>query len=257
MARQLGFDRPTANSIDATSDRDFAIDFVHGAATLAVHLSRLAEDLILFASQEFAFARLPDAYCTGSSALPQKKNPDALELLRAHAARIIGNSVALLTCMKGLPLAYDKDLQETQIPRFDTVGRSLAAVKIATGLLGSLQFDTERMHAAARRGGMGGLAIAARLVRDGVPFRRAHELVGNAVRLSAAKGRELEELTTDELRQCGVELRAEDLRVHARIDEILGLHDVDGGTAPARVAAALAEARERLSLMRGVARVSA
>jgi len=257
MARKLGFDRPTANSIDATSDRDFAIEFVQNSAVLSVHVSRLAEDLILFASQEFGFARLPDAYSTGSSALPQKKNPDALELLRAHAARIIGNSVTLLTCMKGLPLAYDKDLQETQIPLFDTVDRTHAAVRIVTGVLGSLEFDVARMRAAASRGGLNGLAVAARLVRDGIPFRRAHELVGNAVRLSLAKGGELEDLTADELRQCGIDLPVHELRAHVQLDEVLGLHDVEGGTAPARVAGALAAARERVSRFRGAARAGA
>ena len=257
MARRLGFDRPTANSIDATSDRDFAIEFVQSSALLAVHVSRLAEDLILFASNEFGFVRLADAYCTGSSALPQKKNPDALELLRAHAARIIGNSVTLLACMKGLPLAYDKDLQETQVPLFDTVDRSHAAVRIATGVLASLQFDATRMHAAAGRGGMNGLAVAARLVKDGVPFRRAHELVGNAVRLSLEKGCELEELNADELHQCGIELSAHELRAQVQLDQVLGLHDVEGGTAPARVAGALAAARERVSRLGGVPRVSA
>jgi argininosuccinate lyase len=255
MARKLGFDGPTANSIDAVSDRDFALDFAQDAATLAVHLSRLAEDLILFASQEFAFVRLPDAYCTGSSALPQKKNPDALELLRAHAARIIGNSVSLLTCVKGLPLAYDKDLQETQLPLFDTVDRSLAAVSIATGLLGAVRFDTARTQEAAERGGLNGLAVAARLVRDGVPFRRAHEAVGSAVRLSLEKGCELEALSADELRRCGIEIPLAELRAHARIAEVLDLHDVEGGTAPGRVAAALAGARERLSAVQGAVRV--
>jgi argininosuccinate lyase len=257
MARKLGFDRATANSIDATSDRDFAIEFVQSAAALAVHVSRLAEDLILFASNEFGFAHLSDAYCTGSSALPQKKNPDALELLRAHAARIIGNSVTLLACMKGLPLAYDKDLQETQVPLFDTVDRTRAAIRITTGVLGSLEFDSARMREAASRGGINGLSVAARLVKDGLPFRRAHELVGSAVRLALAKGCELEDLTADELRQCGIELPVHELRAQVQLDAVLGLHDVDGGTAPARVAAALAAARERVSRWVGVSRVSA
>lgn len=257
MAHKLGFDRATANSIDATSDRDFAIEFVQSSAVLSVHMSRLAEDLILFASQEFGFVRVSDAYCTGSSALPQKKNPDALELLRAHAARIIGNAVTLLACMKGLPLAYDKDLQDTQTPLFDTVDRSHAAVRIMTGLLGSLQFDGVRMRTAASRGGLNGLAVAARLVKDGIPFRRAHEFVGNAVRLSLEKGCELEDLNADELHQCGIELPVHELRAHVQIDRILGLHDVDGGTAPARVATALAGARRRLSRIRGAESASA
>ena len=251
IARRLGFDRPTANSMDATSDRDFAIEFAQNAALLAVHLSRLAEDLILFATQEFAFVHMADAYSTGSSALPQKKNPDALELVRAHAAAMIGNATTLLACMKGLPLAYNKDLQETQRPLFDSVDRSLAAVRIIAGVVSTLTINPARMSAAAVRGGGSALAVAARIARDGVPFRRAHEMVGAAVRLAITRGGELEALTDDDWKRCGVAIAASELRAQMETGAVLDLHDVPGGTAPERVASAIGAARERLAVLRG------
>ena len=251
IARRLGFDRPTANSMDATSDRDFAIEFAQNAALLATHLSRLAEDLILFATQEFGFVRISDAYSTGSSALPQKKNPDALELVRAHAAAMIGNATTLLACVKGLPLAYNKDLQETQRPLFDTVDRSLSAVRIVTGVVTTLEINAARMSEAARSGGMEALAIAARISRDGVPFRRAHEMVGAAVRLALSKDCELGQLSDDDWQSCGVPLGAAELRAYMETSAVLGLHDVPGGTAPVRVTTAIGAARERLAALRG------
>ncbi|HET6348749.1 MAG TPA: argininosuccinate lyase [Candidatus Krumholzibacteria bacterium] len=246
LAQRLGFDRPSANSLDATSDRDFVVEFVQVAALLAVHMSRLAEDLILFASREFGFVRLADAFTTGSSAMPQKKNPDALELVRAHAAVITGYSVSMLTCLKGLPVAYNKDLQETQRPLFDTVDRSVSAVRILTGVVSSLQFDAARTGASARQGGMTALAVAACISRYGVPFRRAHEMVGAAVRLSLAKDCELEQLGDDDWRHCGVTVPADELRRQMQITAVLDLHDVPGGTAPERVRAAIRASRERL-----------
>lgn len=250
IARKLGFDGPTANSMDATSDRDFAIEFVQHAALLAGHMSRLAEDLILFSSNEFGFVHLPDAYCTGSSAMPQKKNPDALELLRAHAGRVLGNAVALITTTKALPMAYNKDLQETQMPLFDTVGRTLATLDVITGCLRGLEFDVARMRTAATRGGMNALAAAALLSRRGVPFRRAHELVGRAVQLSLSKKCELEELSTEDLHHCEIDVPLDVFRATLTLDAVLALHDVEGGTAPARVAAAIENVRERLDSMR-------
>ena len=250
IARRLGFDRPSANSMDATSDRDFAIELAQNAALLAVHLSRLAEDLILFATQEFGFVHIADAYSTGSSALPQKKNPDALELVRAHAAAMIGDVTTLLTCMK-VPLAYNKDLQETQRPLFDTVDRSLSAVRIMTGVVGSLTFNNAQTAAAARRGGMSALAVAARIAREGVPFRRAHEMVGAAVRLALSRDCELEQLSDDDWKRCGVPVAADELRAQMQTTAVLGLHDVPGGTAPEHVAAAVGAARERLAVRRG------
>jgi argininosuccinate lyase len=255
LARRLGFDRPTANSMDATSDRDFAVEFAQNAALLAVHLSRLAEDLILFATQEFAFVQVAEAYSTGSSALPQKKNPDALELVRAHAAAMSGNAVTLLACLKGLPMAYNKDLQETQRPLFDSVDRSLSAVRIIAGVVRSLEMNGTQMSTAATRGGMGALAVAARIARDGVPFRRAHEMVGAAVRLAITKDCELEQLSDDDWQRCGVAIAASELRARMETTAVLDLHDVPGGTAPERVAAAIEAARERLAVVRGASGV--
>ena len=147
MAEELGFDAPTANSIDATSDRDFVLEFVGALSLLAVHLSRWAEEMILFSSQEFGFIRLPEAYSTGSSAMPQKMNPDLLELTRGKAARIIGDATALLVTVKGLPLAYNKDLQETQQPLFDAAGTVLSLLPMASGWMKAVEFDHDRMQA--------------------------------------------------------------------------------------------------------------
>ncbi len=218
IAKKLGFEGPTANSMDATSDRDFAIELVQHASLLAGHMSRLAEDLILFSTNEYGFVRLPDAYCTGSSAMPQKKNPDALELMRAHAARVLGNAVTLTATVKSLPMAYNKDLQETQMPLFDTVGRTLATIDVATGCLRGVEFDVPRMRIAATRGGMNAFAAAAFLSRRGVPFRKAHELVGRAVQASLTKKCELEELTADDLHRCEIDATAGAIpeRAHAR-----------------------------------------
>lgn len=253
IAKKLGFEGPTANSMDATSDRDFAIELVQHASLLAGHMSRLAEDLILFSSNEYGFVRLPDAYCTGSSAMPQKKNPDSLELVRAHASRVLGNAVALVSTVKSLPMAYNKDLQETQMPLFDTVGRTLATLDVATGCLRGVEFDVPRMRIAATRGGMNAFAAAAFLSRRGVPFRKAHELVGRAVQASLVKKCELEELTSDDLRRCEIDAPLEQFRAALTLDAVLALHDVEGGTAPARVAAAIANVRERLGSMQEAA----
>ncbi len=249
VARKLGFDGPTANSMDATSDRDFAIEFVQHAVLLANHLSRLAEDLILLSTTEYAFARIPDAYCTGSSAMPQKKNPDALELLRAHAARMLGNAVTLAATVKGLPLAYNKDLQETQTPLFDTVGRTLAVLDVAAGCVRGLEFDIPRMRMAAARGGMNAFAAAAFLARRGTPFRKAHESVGRAVQLALSRKCELEELSTEDLRSCDIDVPLDAFRAALTLDAVLALHDVEGGTAPARVEAAIRNLRARLDSM--------
>ena len=246
IAHQLGFDGPTANSMDATCDRDFAVEFVQHAVLVANHISRLAEDLILLSTTEYGFAHLPECYCTGSSAMPQKKNPDALELLRAHAGRMLGNSVTLATTVKALPLAYNKDLQETQTPLFDTVGRTLAALDIAAGCVRGLEFDIPRMRIAAARGGMNALAAAAFLARRGTPFRKAHESVGRAVQLSLSQKCELEELSAEDLRRCEIEVPLDSFRAALALDSVLALHDVEGGTAPARVAAAIRNVRERL-----------
>lgn len=245
VSRQLEFDRPTANSIDAVSDRDFAIEFVQALSLLAVHLSRWAEELILFATQEYGFLRLPEAYSTGSSAMPQKQNPDALELIRGKAARVIGAQVTLLTTVKGLPLAYNKDMQETQEPLLDAASTAKYCVEIATGFMRQVEFNCERMKEACQTGFMNAFAAATYLVKNGVPFRQAHEIVGHAVQMCVEKGCELEQLSLDDLRQFSPAF-GEDIYGHLTLESVLACHDVLGGTAPHRVEQALRDAHQKL-----------
>ena len=249
VAQELGFDRPTANSMDATSDRDFLIEFVGVLTLLGVHLSRWAEELILFATQEYGFIHLPEAYSTGSSAMPQKQNPDSLELIRAKAARLIGCHVTLLTNLKGLPLAYNKDLQDTQEPLFEAAATSNACLEIATGFMHSVQFNCDRMREACEHGFMNALAAATYLAHKGVPFRQAHEVVAHAVQKCVEKGCELQDLTIEELREFSPAF-GDDIYSRLQLDAVLDCHDVHGGTAPRRVADALREARERLEELR-------
>jgi len=250
MSADLGFDQATANSLDATSDRDFAIEFVQALSILATHLSRLAEEMILFSTREFGFVRLPQAFSTGSSAMPQKQNPDAMELIRGKAARIIGHATSLVVTVKGLPLAYNKDLQETQEPVFSAAETVQAVVSIAAGFMFAVDFDYDRMHAAASSGFMNAMAAAHYLVARGVPFRRAHEQIGQAVQWCLENHCELQDISLDDLRRFAPEAD-QDFYSHLTLDAVLGCHDVEGGTAPARVRQALAEARERLAALRG------
>jgi argininosuccinate lyase len=249
MADELGFDAPTANSIDATSDRDFALEFVGTLSVLAVHLSRWAEEMILFSSQEFGFIRLPEAYSTGSSAMPQKMNPDLLELTRGKAARIIGDATALLVTLKGLPLAYNKDLQETQQPIFNAAGTVLALVPLASGWMKAVEFDYDRMQSAAQSGFMNAWAGATYLLRRGVPFRLAHEQIGRAVQTCIERNCELADLPLEELRQLNP-VFDQDFYSCLTLQSVLNIHDVPGGTAPARVRQAMVEARKRVEAIR-------
>src|SRR6202045_3877992 len=249
MAEELGFDAPTANSIDATSDRDFVLEFVGALSLLAVHLSRWAEEMILFSSQEFAFIRLPEAYSTGSSAMPQKMNPDLLELTRGKAARIIGDATALLVTVKGLPLAYNKDLQETQQPLFDAASTVLSLLPMASGWMKAVEFDHERMQQAAESGFMNAWAGATYLVRHGVPFRLAHEILGKAVQSCIERKCELADFPLEELRQLNPAFD-QDFYSSLTLQAVLAIHDVPGGTAPARVRQAVADARRRVESMR-------
>jgi len=245
MATSLSFDRPAANSIDATSDRDFALEFVNALSLPALHLSRWAEEMILFSSQEFGFIRLPEAFSTGSSAMPQKKNPDLLELVRGKAGRAIGNATALMITVKGLPLAYNKDLQETQQPIFDATDALLAVVPLVTKWMKAVEFDYERMQQAAQSGFMNAWAAATYLAQRGVPFRLAHEQIGKAVHMCIERECELRDLPLDILR--GVNpLFDQDFYACLSIEAVLAIHDVPGGTAPARVRQAIAEARHRI-----------
>ena len=247
-SRELGFEKPTANSMDATSDRDFVIEFVNVLSLLGVHLSRWAEEFTLFATQEYGFIKLPEAYSTGSSAMPQKQNPDALELIRGKSARLIGCQVALITAMKGLPLAYNKDMQETQEPVLDAASTASACVEIATGFMRLVEFNCERMRQACESGFMNALAAATYLVRRGVPFRQAHEIIAHAVQICVEKGCQLEQLTPDELRALSPAFSS-DIYQHLKLEAVLECHDVDGGTATKRVCNSLREAREQLSAL--------
>jgi argininosuccinate lyase len=245
MAAELGFSAPTANSIDATSDRDFVIEFVQAASILGIHLSRWAEEMILFSTREFAFVRLPETYSTGSSAMPQKMNPDALELVRGKGGRLTGAATTLLVITKGLPLAYNKDLQETQEPVFDAADTSQQCVKTAIGVMRDCEFDFARMGAAAECGFMNAMAAATYLSSKGVPFRSAHEVIGKAVSFCLDRGCELSDLTLDDLKQFSPAFD-QDFYSAVTLDAVLGCHDVPGGTNPARVRAALVHLDERV-----------
>lgn len=249
IARDLDFEGPTANSMDATSDRDFVLEFVNSLSILAVHISRWAEEMILFSSRNYGFMHLPEAYSTGSSALPQKLNPDLLELARGKAGRVLGDATALLVTMKGLPLAYNKDLQETQQPLFDAAGTLISLLPLLTGWMSAVEFDYERMQHAAQSGFMNAWAAAIYLVRRGVPFRLAHERVGNAVQICLETNCELEDLPLETLRKLNAAF-GPDFYDCLKLDSVLSLHDVSGGTTPARVRQALAHARQQVESLR-------
>ena len=246
-ARELGFTAPTANSIDATSDRDFILEYLQALTFVGLHLSRFAEEITLFATAEFGFVMLPEAFSTGSSAMPQKKNPDLTELIRGKVGRIHGAAEAVTLQLKGLPLAYNKDLQETQEPVFavEFVSQMLRLIARFTA---ALQFNRERMNEAAQSGCLNAMAAATYLVHKGVPFRTAHEKVGNAVRFALDKGVELNALTLNELRQFGEEFE-EDFFAAVTLTATLDCHNVTGGTARERVREALAAASNRIDAL--------
>ncbi|MGD0830969.1 MAG: argininosuccinate lyase [Terracidiphilus sp.] len=246
VAAELGFTAPTSNSIDATSDRDFILEYLQALTFVGLHLSRFAEEITLFATAEFNFVTLPEAFSTGSSAMPQKKNPDLTELIRAKVGRIHGAAEAVTLQLKGLPLAYNKDMQETQEPAFavEFVPQMLGLVARFTA---ALEFNRERMDEAAQSGYLNAMAAATYLVHKGVPFRKAHEKIGNAVRFAIVKGVELGALSLAELRQFGEEFE-EDFFAAVALQATLDCHDVIGGTAQARVRQALAAASDRIQL---------
>jgi argininosuccinate lyase len=245
-AAALGFDRPSANSLDAVSDRDFALDYLMAATQCALHLSRLAEELIIWASQPFGFVRLPDEYSTGSSIMPQKRNPDAAELVRGHSGRIAGAMVALVMTMKGLPLAYSKDMQDDKPPVFEAHDLLMLSLQALAGMVEATGFDSDRMRAAAEAGFATATDLADWLVREaGVPFREAHHIVGRAVAAAEERGVGLAELDLETLRA-----------IDSRIDErVYGVLTVDasirsrtsyGGTAPERVREQIERAKRTL-----------
>jgi argininosuccinate lyase len=247
-AEALGFRGPTENSMDATSDRDFMLDFAQAASTLGIHISRFAEELTLYATAEFGFVDLPEAYSTGSSAMPQKKNPDLTELARGKSARLLGASTALAMLVKGLPLAYNKDLQEGQEQIFDVADTLRGLLSVLPGFTRALQFRVDRMNAASQSGYLNAMAAATYLSNKGVPFRKAHEIIGNAVRLGLESGGELNALTLTELQALSPKF-AEDFFAAITLETTLDCHDVIGGTARSRVRTALEDARRRIGTL--------
>ena len=246
-ADQLGFPEVFRNSLDAVSDRDFLLEFLAHASIIMVHLSRLSEELILWSSGEFGFVVLPDAYSTGSSIMPQKKNPDVPELIRGKCGRVAGHLMGLLMTVKGLPLAYNRDLQEDKEPLFDTVDTVKAAVTLMAGLLAQLEVRPERMAAALHGGFLTATDMADYLVTKGLPFRTAHEQVGLTVRDAESKGKELWELSLDEIKKFAPLAQA-DLFDWLKIDNSVARRRSPGGTAPERVTEALERAEAELGL---------
>ncbi len=249
MASELGFANSSANSIDATSDRDFILEFVNTLCLLGLHLSRWSEEMIIFSSQEFGFMQLPEAYSTGSSAMPQKKNPDLLELVRGKTGRIIGNATALMITLKGLSLAYNKDLQEMQQPLFDATDSVLAMLPMIAGFMKAVEFDHERMNNAAQSGFTNAWAAATYLVKRGVPSRLAHEQTGKAVKLCIKKNCDLQDLPLDDLRALNP-VFDETFKDQMKLGSVLAIHDVIGGTAPARVKQGIAAASKKVQSLR-------
>jgi argininosuccinate lyase len=245
LARELGFAGPTPNSLDAVSDRDYVVEFLAAAAILGMHLSRLAADLTLWATAEFGFVEFADAFATGSSIMPQKKNPDVAELIRGKAGRLYGNLVAVLATLKGLPLTYNSDMQEDKEPWFDSVDTLEAVLAVVPPMLRTLTFKVERMRAAAGASYATATDLADYLVRKGVPFREAHEVVGRAVRHGLERGVELSDLSLEELRRFSP-LFAPDVHQALTVEASLRARAVSGGTAPDAVRRALAAARERV-----------
>lgn len=247
-ATALGFDEPTRNSLDSVSDRDFALDYLMAAAQAALHLSRLAEELILWASQPFGFVVLPDSLSTGSSIMPQKKNPDAAELVRGHAGRIIGSLTSLMITMKGLPLAYSKDMQDDKPPVFEAASLLTLCLAAMTGMIAGATFRTERMCAAAELGYATATDLADWLVRQvGIPFREAHHITGAAVKLAEQRSVALDQLTLTELQK--IDCRITDAVYTAlSVEASVAARASYGGTAPDQVKARVAEARAALGL---------
>jgi argininosuccinate lyase len=247
-AKALGFDRPTANSLDSVSDRDFALDYLSAAAQCSLHLSRLAEELIIWASPQFGFVKLSDAFSTGSSIMPQKRNPDAAELVRGHSGRIMGCLTSLMVTMKGLPLAYSKDMQDDKEPVFEAADLLTISLQALGGMIETCEFVPERMRAAAEQGFSTATDLADWLVREAdVPFREAHHITGRAVKAAEEQGCNLDALSLDAL-------QAIDSRIDDRVFDVLSVEasvrgrTSYGGTAPERVREQLAKAKAELGL---------
>ena len=243
--KALGFDMPSENSLDAVSDRDFVIEFVSACALLMTHLSRFSEELILWSSSQFGFVELSDAFCTGSSIMPQKKNPDVPELVRGKTGRVHGSLVALLTLMKGQPLAYNKDNQEDKEPLFDALDTVLGSLKVYADMIPAMQVKRTVMHAAAKRGFATATDLADYLVRKGVAFRDAHEIVGRAVRHGIETNQDLSEMPLATLQGFSAQIES-DVFMVLTLEGSVAARDHVGGTAPEQVRAAIKRARKRL-----------
>jgi len=248
LAQELDFARPTANSLDAVSDRDFALEYLFAIAALGTHLSRLAEDFVLFASQEFGFIALPDEYATGSSLMPQKKNPDAWELTRGKTGRLVGALVSLFVTMKGLPTSYQRDLQEDKEPVFAAHDQALALVQVAAGNIAATKINVERMRELASDPALLATDAADYLVRKGVPFRTAHEVVGKVLRDAEKRGEPWTKTPLPRLREFAPEFGA-DFHEALSVEASLKAHSVAGGTAPESVRAAITEWRKKLAML--------
>jgi argininosuccinate lyase len=246
VARELGFEGLSENSLDAVSDRDFAIEFCAAASLVMMHLSRLAEELVLWASPRYGFVRLPDRYCTGSSIMPQKKNPDVPELVRGKSGRVFGSLVALLVLMKGQPLAYNKDNQEDKEPLFDAAATVRESLAVFAGLVAGLEPVPAAMREAVLEGHATATDLADYLVRKGVPFRDAHEAVAQAVREAERSGRDLASLPLASLQRFSSRIGGDVKRILTPEGSVAARNHI-GGTAPAQVLKAISRARKRLA----------
>ena len=242
VAEQLGFDGVTRNSLDTVSDRDFALEFCSAASIMMMHLSRLSEELILWSSADFNFIELTDAFCTGSSIMPQKKNPDVPELVRGKTGRVYGNLISLLTLMKSLPLAYNKDMQEDKEPLFDTIDTVKGSLKVFADMIAAMQIKAENMRIAAARGFSTATDVADYCVRKGLPFRQAHEVVGKTVSYCIANDKDIPELSLDEFRNFS-ELIEDDIYDYVTLDASVNARRATGGTAREAVEREIARAR--------------
>ena len=244
-ATLLGFDGPAENSLDAVSDRDFAMEFLSAAAIIMIHLSRMSEELIIWSSAQFSFIEISDNYCTGSSIMPQKKNPDVAELTRGKSGRVIGNLVTLLMIMKGQPLAYNRDNQEDKEPLFDSLDTATAAVRVFAGMIPQLTVKSDAMYQAARQGFSTATDLADYLVRKNIPFRDAHEIVGKAVQAAEQKGHDLSEMSLDELREFSADIENDVFDV-LTLEGSVNARNHIGGTAPEQVLEAIRRMRKAI-----------
>jgi argininosuccinate lyase len=248
VAQLLGFSSISRNSLDAVSDRDFVVEHLAALSIIAMHLSRLAEELVLWSTAEFAFVHLDEAFTTGSSIMPQKRNPDVAELVRGKTGRVYGSLLAILTTLKALPLSYNRDLQEDKAPYFEAVDVVHDALELCAAIVGSTQWHTERLAQAADDPLISSTDLADYLAKRGIPFRQAHELVGRLVKYAEERGQSLADLTLDELRRFSPSFGSDAVGLHA--PEVVAARDLPGGTAPSRARAAAREARARLDTLR-------